>query len=82
MSVAKVSEISATSNKSFEDALQQAVARQPVEPLAFRYLADSSERVGHAAAAHDALTRYVALVDEDDLDPATPARLARLERRR
>ena len=65
-----------------ERALQQAVARQPVEPLAFRYLADSSERVGHAAAAHDALTRYVALVDEDDLDPATPARLARLERRR
>ena len=65
-----------------ERALQQAVARQPVEPLAFRYLADSSERVGHAAQAHDALTRYVALVDEDDLDPATPARLVRLARRR
>ena len=64
-----------------ERALQQAVARRPVEPLAFRYLADSSERVGHAAAAHDALTRYVALADEDELDPGTPARLARLERR-
>lgn len=65
-----------------ERALQQAVARQPVEPLAFRYLADSAERLGHIAQAHDALTHYVALVDEDDLDPATPARLARLERRR
>ena len=64
-----------------ERALQQAVARQPVEPLAFRYLADSAERVGHAAAAHDALTRYVALADEDELDPTTSARLARLERR-
>jgi tetratricopeptide (TPR) repeat protein len=64
-----------------ERALQQAAARQPVEPLALRYLADSSERLGHAAAAHDALTRYVALVDEDELDPATPVRLARLARR-
>jgi predicted Zn-dependent protease len=65
-----------------ERALQQAVARQPVEPLAFRYLADASERVGRAGAAYDALTRYVALVDEDDLDPNTTARLARLDRRR
>lgn len=64
-----------------ERTLQQAVARWPVEPVAFRYLADAAERLGHLAAARDALLRYVALVDENDVEAATVERLARLQRR-
>jgi tetratricopeptide (TPR) repeat protein len=44
-----------------ERALQQAVAREPVEPLAYRYLADCSQRLGHASRARDARARYAAL---------------------
>ncbi|MBI4266483.1 MAG: tetratricopeptide repeat protein [Acidobacteria bacterium] len=64
-----------------ERALQQAVVRRPVDPVAFRYLADAAERLGHPSVASDALRRYVALEDERHVDPAIPARLERLQRR-
>jgi tetratricopeptide (TPR) repeat protein len=48
-----------------ERALQQAVARTPVDPLAYRYLADSSQRLGHASVARDARARYLALVGDE-----------------
>ena len=64
-----------------ERALLQATGRTPVEPAAFRYLADAAERLGHVPIARDALLRYVALIGEGDVDPATLTRLARLQRR-
>jgi tetratricopeptide (TPR) repeat protein len=48
-----------------ERVLQQATTVWPVEPTAFFYLSDAAERRGHAATAHDALARYVALSDEE-----------------
>ena len=62
-----------------ERALLRAVAKTPVDPLSYRYLADAAERLGHAAQAHDALVRYAALVDDPDTDAAVSQRLARLE---
>jgi tetratricopeptide (TPR) repeat protein len=41
-----------------ERVLQQAVTRLPIDPLAFRYLADAAGRLGHAAAAKDAEAQY------------------------
>lgn len=64
-----------------ERALQQAVARRPVEPVAYRYLADAAERLGHVSGARDALRHYVALAREGDVDPATLGRLTRLNAR-
>ena len=64
-----------------ERALLQAVGRTPVEPTAFRYLADAAERLGHLPVERDALRRYVALVGEGDVDQATADRLARLQQR-
>ena len=52
-----------------------------VDPLAYRYLADAAERLGHVAAAVDALVRYAALIDDRDIDPSINERLARLEQR-
>jgi tetratricopeptide (TPR) repeat protein len=46
-----------------ERALQQAASRWPVDPMAFRYLADAAERLGHTALAQDALHRYEALTN-------------------
>jgi predicted Zn-dependent protease len=65
-----------------ERLLLQATARSPVEPAAFRYLADAAERLGHLAEAHDALRRYVALVGENEVEPAVSDRLIRLQQRR
>jgi len=63
-----------------ERVLADATAQTPVDPMAFRYLADAAERAGHASAARDALLRYAALVGED-LDPAVALRIERLQRR-
>jgi tetratricopeptide (TPR) repeat protein len=64
-----------------ERALLQATSKAPVDPLAYRYLADAAERLGHVAAAVDALVRYAALIDDRDIDPSINERLARLEQR-
>ena len=63
-----------------ERTLLQAVGKPPVEPAAFRYLADAAERLGHIPVARDALLRYVALAGESDVDQAIAARLTRLSR--
>ena len=64
-----------------ERALLQATSKAPVDPMAFRYLADAAERLGHVAAAVDALVRYAALIDDREIDPSINERLARLEQR-
>ena len=61
-----------------ERALLQAAGRTPVEPAAFRYLADAAERLGHIPIARDALLRYVALAGDGAVDAAVAQRLARL----
>ena len=44
-----------------ERMLQDATQKQPVEPLAFYYLADAAERLGHYAVARRALLDYEVL---------------------
>ncbi len=63
-----------------ERVLADATVQSPVDPMAFRYLADAAERAGHPAAARVALLRYAALVRSEDLDPAMTARIERLRR--
>ncbi|MGH9256549.1 MAG: tetratricopeptide repeat protein, partial [Vicinamibacterales bacterium] len=64
-----------------ERVLLQAASKAPVDALTLRYLADAAERLGHFAAARDALVRYTALVGEDGGGAAVAERLARLEQR-
>ena len=47
-----------------ELALQQAVTRAPVEPIAYLYLAQAAQRLRHAEIARAAVARYEALTDE------------------
>jgi tetratricopeptide (TPR) repeat protein len=52
---------------SAERMLQDATRRQPVDPLAFFYLGEAAERLGHVAIARHALLDYAALRgDEPD----------------
>jgi tetratricopeptide (TPR) repeat protein len=44
-----------------ERVLQQATRRSPVDPAAFRYLAEAARRLGHTSLALDAQARHVAL---------------------
>jgi predicted Zn-dependent protease len=67
--------------RAAEQTLIEATKELPVDPLAFRYLADASERLGHLAAAHEALTRYVALVGDYDVPQTAVERLDGLARR-
>ena len=62
-----------------ERALLLAAGKTPVEPAAFRYLADAAERLGHTPIARDALLRYVALAGDGPVDSAIAQRLARLQ---
>jgi hypothetical protein len=41
--------------------LMQAVATLPVDPSAYRYLAEVARRLGHPAVARDAATKYATL---------------------
>jgi tetratricopeptide (TPR) repeat protein len=52
---------------SAERMLQDATRKQPVDPLAFAYLADAAERLGHVYDARQALLDYAALRG-DELD--------------
>lgn len=49
-----------------EQTLLESVARMPIEPVAFVYLADAAERLGHRGTAKDALVSYRALLPESD----------------
>jgi tetratricopeptide (TPR) repeat protein len=44
-----------------ERVLLQAIAIMPVDPSAYRYLAEVARRLGHASVARDAATKYAAL---------------------
>jgi predicted Zn-dependent protease len=44
-----------------ERMLQQAVAMAPVDPSAYRYLAEVARRLGHTAVATDAAAKYALL---------------------
>lgn len=57
--------------------LAEATTKQPVDPLAFAYLADAAERTGNFAGARAALLDYEAL----DGDPKDPRRRAQFFRR-
>jgi tetratricopeptide (TPR) repeat protein len=48
-----------------ERVLQQATAKSPADPLAFSYLADAAERLGHYDLARHALIDYAALRGDD-----------------
>ena len=54
--------------ESAERMLQDATEREPVDPLAFYYLADAAERLGHYDTARQALLSYITLRG-DDADP-------------
>jgi tetratricopeptide (TPR) repeat protein len=56
-----------------EDVLQQAVSKQPAEPMAFVYLANAADQLGHLSIARDALMQYHAL----EAGASDPRRLAR-----
>jgi tetratricopeptide (TPR) repeat protein len=47
-----------------ERTLQQAITRQPVEPAAFRHLADIARRRGRPQLAREAEARYAALIPD------------------
>lgn len=64
-----------------EQTLLDAVARTPIDPIAFAYLADVAERLGHMERAKDALLGYRALVPIRDPEAdriAPPVRIADL----
>ena len=44
-----------------ERMLLQAVATPPVDPSAYRYLAEVARRLGHMAVARDAASKYAIL---------------------
>lgn len=58
-----------------EQTLQQATLRFPVDPAAFLYFAQVTQRRGNVAAAHRALIDYAALSPIDSLDPSLLARI-------
>jgi predicted Zn-dependent protease len=49
-----------------ERMLLDATRKAPVEPLAFAYLADAAERLGHYTVARQALLDYDALIGDTD----------------
>jgi tetratricopeptide (TPR) repeat protein len=55
----------AADNESAERMLDDASTKEPVDPQAFYYLAEASERLGHYQAARQALLGYLALHGED-----------------
>ena len=59
-----------------DQVLQQAAARFPVDPEAYRYLADVAARRGRSEASGRALLDYAALVRAESLGSAMLARIA------
>ena len=64
-----------------EQVLEQAAVRFPVDPEAFRYLADVAERRGRLNVAEGALLDYAALVQSDTLDAGLLARIGQAHMR-
>ena len=61
-----------------ERMLQDAAQKQPVDPLAYYYLADAAERLGHYDIARQALLDYTVLVGEERDARRRSAQAARL----
>ena len=61
-----------------ERMLQDATTKKPVEPLAFFYLAEAAERLGHYPVARQALLDYAILRGDDDDPRRRSAEAARL----
>jgi tetratricopeptide (TPR) repeat protein len=61
-----------------ERMLQDATERRPVEPLAFYYLAEAAERLGHFSIARDALLDYDVLRGDEADERRRSAHAARL----
>jgi tetratricopeptide (TPR) repeat protein len=61
-----------------ERMLQDATERRPVEPLAFYYLAEAAERLGHFSIARDALLDYDVLRGDEVDERRRSAHAARL----
>jgi tetratricopeptide (TPR) repeat protein len=64
--------------ESAERMLQDATHKQPIDPLAFAYLADAAERLGHVEAARQALLDYAALRGDEPEARKRSAEAARL----
>jgi predicted Zn-dependent protease len=61
-----------------ERTLEDASRQEPADPLAFYHLAEAAERLGHYAAARDALIDYSALTGDDSDARRRTAREVRL----
>jgi len=61
-----------------ERMLQDATRKRPVDPLAFLYLAEAAERLGHYPVARQALLDYAVLRGDDDDPRRRSAEAARL----
>ena len=59
-----------------EQVLERATSRFPVDPEAFRYLADVAERRGRSSAGQTALLDYAALVRSETLSTSLLVRIA------
>ncbi len=53
--------LQASDAQAAEDVLAEATSKLPTEPMAFVYLANAAEQLGHTATARDALMHYHAL---------------------
>ena len=65
--------LQASDPQAAEDVLQQAIGKQPAEPMAFVYLANAADQLGHTAIARDALMQYHAI----EAGGSEPRRIAR-----
>ena len=61
-----------------EQTLLEAVARMPVDPIAYVYLAETAQRLGHLGRARDALINYRAILGEESADAQRLAPAARI----
>ena len=58
--------------------LQDAALKRPVDPLAYFYLADAAERLGHYTVAREALLDYTVLAGDEPDARRRSAQTARL----
>ena len=64
-----------------ERVLQRATMRLPVDPLAFRHLSLTAERLGHLAIGRDALIQYAGLMDDPETRQSAAMHIAELSLR-
>ena len=67
--------LQASDPQAAEDVLLQATANLPAEPMAFVYLANAAEQLGHTTTARDALVQHYA-IDAGGSQPRRASRFA------